>query len=190
MSNVANVPGGDTQTAVEFIEGGTLTTVPGFRAAGVACGIKKNGALDLALLASSKPCVGAAVFTTNKIQSPSVMYDRELLRTHGDRIEGLVINSGCANAITGEQGLLDAREMSRLGALAVGNPDAAVAVMSTGVIGQHLPMERVADGTRQAAAALQTDASGGHAAARAIMTTDTRPKEAAAHVVIGGTVVT
>ena len=175
---------------IQFLEGGTVTDVPGFRAAGVACGIKKSGALDLALVASDRPCTGAAVFTTNKIQSPSVTFDRELLARRAERIDAVVINSGCANAITGARGFADAREMARLGAAALGNEDTGVVVMSTGVIGQHLPMDRVADGIRLAVAALSQDAAGGHAAARAIMTTDTRPKEAAARVEIGGAVVT
>ena len=175
---------------IEFVEGASLTAVPGFRAAGVACGIKQSGKLDFALVVSDRPCSAAAVFTTNRIQSPSVTFDRELLREHGDRLRAVAINSGCANAVTGAQGLADAREMARLAAVATGDADAAVAVMSTGVIGQLLPMDRVAEGVRMAAAALSSDAENGHAAAEAIMTTDTRPKEAAVRTVIGGKPVT
>ena len=173
------------QTGPDFIEGGAITDVPGFRAAGVACGIKKSGALDLAMVASDRLCTAAAVFTTNKIQSPAVTFDRELLRRQSDNIRALVINSGCANAITGAQGHADASEMARLGGEAIDDPAAGVFVMSTGVIGQHLPMERVAHGIRLAAAELRRDRDAGHAAARAIMTTDTRPKEVAARVTIG-----
>ncbi len=175
---------------IEFIEGGTLTIVPGFRAAGIACGIKKSGKLDFALVASDRPCSAAAVFTTNKIQSPSVTFDRELLREWPDRVQAVAINSGCANAVTGAQGFADAREMAHLAATALGDGSAAVAVMSTGVIGQLLPMDQIEKGIRLAVAALNADGAGGHAAARAIMTTDTRPKEAAARAEIGGTVVT
>jgi glutamate N-acetyltransferase/amino-acid N-acetyltransferase len=175
---------------IEFIEGASLTAVPGFRAAGVACGIKKSGKLDFALVVSDHPCSAAAVFTTNRIQSPSVTFDRELLREHGDYLQAVAINSGCANAVTGAQGFADAREMARLAAAAIGDADAAVAVMSTGVIGQLLPMDRIADGIRMAAGALGEEPEHGHAAARAIMTTDTRPKEAAARIEIGGTVIT
>ena len=175
---------------MEFIEGGTITAVPGFRAAGVACGIKKSGALDLALLVSDRPCTAAAVFTTNKIQSPAVTFDRELLAARPDGVSALVVNSGCANAVTGARGFADAREMAGLVARSLGMPDAGVAVMSTGVIGQHLPMDRVASGIRMATVVLACDEPSGHAAARAIMTTDTRPKEAAARVEIGGVVVT
>ncbi len=177
--------------SVAFIDGGSITAVPGFRAAGVACGIKKkSGALDLALVASDQPCVAAAVFTTNKIQSPAVTYDRYLLDTRPQHVRALVINSGCANAVTGERGFADAQEMARLGAVALGFSDEGVAVMSTGVIGQHLPMDRVAEGISMASAALATDAESGHAASRAIMTTDTHPKVAAAHATIGDATVT
>jgi len=175
---------------IEFVDGGAITAVPGFRAAGVACGIKKSGAPDLALVASERACVAAAVFTTNKIQSPAVVFDRELLAARPDSIDALVINSGCANAVTGTRGYANAREMARLAAEALGRPEAGVAVMSTGVIGQQLPMDRVADGIAQAARSLAPNAESGHAAARAIMTTDTRPKEAAARVELGGRVVT
>src|SRR5688572_7668447 len=121
---------------LRFIEDGTITNVPGIRAAGVACGIKKTGALDLAMVVSERPCVAAAVFTTNKIQSPGVTFDRGLLSRQPDAVRALVVNSGCANAITGQQGHQDAMTMSRLGAEALGEPDAGVFVMSTGVIGQ------------------------------------------------------
>jgi glutamate N-acetyltransferase/amino-acid N-acetyltransferase len=178
-------------STTEFIEGGSITAVPGFRAAGVACGIKKkSGALDLALVVSDQPCVAAAVFTTNKIQSPAVMYDRYLLDTRPQHVRALVINSGCANAVTGDRGYADAQEMARLGALAIDAQDAGVAVMSTGVIGQHLPMERVAHGIELAGAALGDDADAGHAASRAIMTTDTQPKIAAARTTLSDAVVT
>jgi glutamate N-acetyltransferase / amino-acid N-acetyltransferase len=176
-------------STTEFIEGGSITTVPGFRAAGVACGIKKNGALDLALIVSDQPCTAAAVFTTNKIQSPAVRYDRELLQTRAHEVRALVINSGCANAVTGERGFADAHEMARLAADALKIGDEGVAVMSTGVIGQHLPMDRVAHGIRLAAGVLNGDGEAGHAASRAIMTTDTRPKVAAARATIGDTTV-
>src|SRR5688572_1736553 len=104
---------------LSFVDGGTITHVPGYRAAGVACGIKKGDALDLAMVVSDRPCVAAAVFTTNKIQSPGVTFDRELLRRRQDDVRAMVINSGCANAITGEQGHKDAATMSRLGAEAI-----------------------------------------------------------------------
>jgi len=178
------------QRGLDFIDAGAITDVPGFRAAGVACGIKKSGALDLAMVVSDRPCTAAAVFTTNKIQSPAVTFDRELLRRQPDNIRALVINSGCANAITGAQGQADAREMARLGAEAIDDPAAGVFVMSTGVIGQHLPMDRVGHGIRLATAELRSDPDAGHTAARAIMTTDTHPKEAAVRASIGGVTVT
>src|SRR3712207_3023545 len=139
---------------IEFVERGCVTHVPGFRSAGVACGIKLSGKLDLALVVSERPCVAAAVFTTNRVQSPTVTYNRNLLQSRAEGVRAVVINSGCANAVTGEQGFADAREMARLVGQELGEPEAAVAVMSTGVIGQLLPMERVGKGIRMAAAAL------------------------------------
>ena len=176
--------------SLQFIEDGSITSVPGFRAAGVACGIKQSGAPDLALIVSDRPCTGAAVFTTNKIQSPGVTFDRELLADRPEWIDAIVVNSGCANAVTGPRGFANTREMARLSAEALGNADAGVVVMSTGVIGQQLPMERIARGIDMAAGSLHDGVDAGHAAARAIMTTDTRPKTAAARVEIGGVPVT
>ncbi|MBN1936241.1 MAG: bifunctional glutamate N-acetyltransferase/amino-acid acetyltransferase ArgJ [Anaerolineae bacterium] len=165
----------------------TLTDVPGFRAAGAACGLKKDGALDIALIAADQPCAAAAVFTTNRVQAAPVIYDRALIRA-GKRVQAVVVNSGNANACTGAQGLADVQETARLTGDALGLDADSVFVMSTGVIGQPLPMETIDRGIQLAAPALLPD--GGHAAARAIMTTDTRPKEAAVQVQVGDKTVT
>ena len=146
----------------------------GFRFAGVAAGIKKTDATDFAAVVSDRPCAAAATFTRNAFPAAPVLYDRDLLSGNPAGLRGVVINSGCANACTGNDGLVDAAEMARLAEVAFGVPGRSVAVMSTGVIGPRLPMDRVAAGVHAAAATLAPD--GAPAAARAIMTTDTRPK--------------
>jgi len=145
----------------------------GFRAAGVAAGIKKDGRLDLALLVSDRDCVAAAVFTQNKARAAPVIYDQQLIAS-GNPLRAVAINAGCANACTGEQGLRDCAEMAELVAQQVGCPPHAVFVMSTGVIGVPLPMDKLRAGIPAAAQALSED--GLPAAAQAIMTTDTVPK--------------
>jgi glutamate N-acetyltransferase/amino-acid N-acetyltransferase len=144
-----------------------------FRAAGVATGIKKNGQLDLALLVSARDCVAAAVFTQNKVKAAPVIYDQQLI-AKGHPLRAVVINAGNANACTGEQGLRDCAEIAELVSQQVGCPPTAVFVMSTGVIGVPLPMDKLRAGIPAAAQALSED--GLLAAAQAIMTTDTAPK--------------
>jgi glutamate N-acetyltransferase/amino-acid N-acetyltransferase len=148
----------------------------GFTFAGVAAGIKKTGASDLALIVSDRPCSAAATFTRNAFPAAPVLYDRALVAENAAGLAAVVINAGCANACTGEAGLTDAAEMAQLAEAALGLPPRSAAVLSTGVIGPRLPMDRIAAGIRQAAGALSTD--GWDAASRAIMTTDTRPKTA------------
>jgi glutamate N-acetyltransferase (EC 2.3.1.35) len=97
----------------------------GFRAAGVAAGIKKDGGLDLALLVSDRDCVAAAVFTQNKVKAAPVIYDQQLL-AEGNALRAVAINSGCANACTGEQGLRDCAEMAELVAQQIGCPSNTV----------------------------------------------------------------
>ncbi|MCX6029559.1 MAG: bifunctional glutamate N-acetyltransferase/amino-acid acetyltransferase ArgJ [Chloroflexi bacterium] len=148
----------------------------GFTFAGVACGIKKTGAADLALTVSDRPCTAAAVFTQNKFPAAPVLYDRALVAENAAGLRGVAINAGCANACTGEAGLADAAEMAALAEAALSLPPRSCAVMSTGVIGPRLPLDKLAAGVR--AAAGQLSASGWDAASRAIMTTDTKPKVA------------
>jgi glutamate N-acetyltransferase/amino-acid N-acetyltransferase len=173
---------------MEWMDGGNVTSVPGFRAAGVACGLKKTGALDLALIASQTPCTATGVFTTNRVRAAPVVYDRQVLARNPGAIRAVVANSGCANACTGRQGQRDATEMARLVATRLGCRPESVLVMSTGMIGQPLDMVKVAAGVQ--AAVDQLSADGGHTAARAIMTTDTRPKTAAVRLSLGGRIVT
>ena len=160
---------------------GAITAPAGFRAAGVSAGIKKDTA-DLALLVADAPCAAAAVFTTNRAQAAPVLVSREHIAS--GRARAVVVNSGCANAATGEPGLEDAREMASLTAQAVGCSPAEVLLASTGVIGVRLPMEKLRAAIPRAAAALSKE--GGGDAARAIMTTDTRPKEVLVEFAVGG----
>lgn len=148
----------------------------GFTFSGVAAGIKKTGAADLALLASDRPCAAAAVFTRNAFPAAPVLYDRGLVAENPAGLRAVAINAGCANACTGDAGLADAAEMAALTERALGLPPRSAAVMSTGVIGPRLPMAKIAAGVQAAAAALSP--AGWDAASRAIMTTDTRPKVA------------
>ncbi len=160
--------------------GGSVSAPAGFRAAGVACGIKKSNGLDLALIVSDTPASGAAVFTTNKaVAAPVLVSKARLLASHG-RSRVVVINSGCANACTGPEGHRTAEAMADAAAAATHVDPSQVLVASTGVIGVALDRRRVSDGIAAAAKALARD--GGAAAARAIMTTDPFPKEAAVEV--------
>jgi glutamate N-acetyltransferase/amino-acid N-acetyltransferase len=159
----------------------SLTEPLGFRAAGVAAGIK-FGRLDLALLAADAPCAAAGVFTANLAKAAPVLVSREHLQSGSAR--AVVVNAGCANAGTGEGGLADAREMAAIAARAVGCAASEVLVASTGVIGVRLPMDKVRAGIREAGERLSRE--GGADAARAIMTTDTRPKQASASFAVSG----
>jgi len=173
-----------TVQTIETIGGG-VATPKGFRAAGVSAGIKaKSGALDLALLISDHPATAAAVFTTNLALAAPVTVSREHLSKSGGVARAIVVNSGCANACTGEDGLRDARTMTIDTAHLVGCPVEQVLVASTGVIGVALPMDKIRQGLPLAFQAL--GASHGSLAAQAIMTTDPFPKEAAARVGING----
>lgn len=162
------------------IDGG-VTAPRGFRAAGVACGIKARGGLDLALIVSDVPASAAAVFTTNKAQAAPILVSRDRLARSQGRISAIVVNSGCANACTGPIGFDHANAMTRATADALGCGPIAVLVASTGVIGVTLDMAKVATGIT--AAAGQLARTGGAVAARAIMTTDPFPKEAAVEVI-------
>ena len=165
----------------ECIEGG-VTAAQGFRACGVAAGIKYQDRKDMALVVADAPAAVAAVYTTNKVAAAPVQIDRE--RTRSGQAQAVVVNSGCANACTGETGMANAREMARVTAAALGIDEELVLVCSTGVIGVHLPMERIAAGAKLAAAALSRE--GSDDAAHAIMTTDTVDKQVAVELEIEG----
>ena len=168
---------------LSLIPGGGATP-RGFRAAGISAGIKASGNPDLALLVADEPAQVAAVFTTNKVIAAPVVVSQEHLARSGGTVRAIVVNSGCANACTGDAGMRDAREMTAETARLVGCPVEQVLVASTGVIGVGLPMDKVLGGLPAAFNALGADH--GPEAARAIMTTDLWPKESAARVSIGG----
>jgi glutamate N-acetyltransferase/amino-acid N-acetyltransferase len=159
----------------ELVPSGGVTTPRGFLAGATSAGIKypRNTRLDLAILSATAPCRAAAVFTTNRVKAAPVLLCQERLRR--GQPNALVVNSGCANACTGEPGMADAVEMAALAAAHIGRKPAEVLVASTGVIGVPLPMDRIREGIPE----IKLDAEGGHDLARAIMTTDTVPKEVA-----------
>jgi glutamate N-acetyltransferase / amino-acid N-acetyltransferase len=156
----------------------TLTTPQGFRAAGVAAGLKSTGALDLALVVNDGPAHAAAgVFTRNKVKAAPVLWSQQVLTT--GRLRAVVLNSGGANACTGPEGFQTAHATAEKAAEALGCAPLEVAVCSTGLIGKQLPREAVLAGVEAAAAALGDDAPSALAASTAIMTTDTVAKQSA-----------
>ncbi|MFN8484964.1 MAG: bifunctional glutamate N-acetyltransferase/amino-acid acetyltransferase ArgJ [Anaerolineae bacterium] len=172
-----------------MLDNPSLTLVPGFRAAAVHARVKASSPpekLDIALVASDAPCTAAGVFTTNRVKAAPVVYDQAVLARRADAIRAVVVNSGNANAVTGVQGMSDAQAMAHAAAAALGVPADSILVMSTGVIGQALPMARVTPGIAAAAQALDTSPDAGHRVARAIMTTDTFAKAAATQVEVDG----
>jgi glutamate N-acetyltransferase/amino-acid N-acetyltransferase len=165
--------------AIEQAEGG-VTAPLGFGSAGVHCGIKGSGALDLAVLAADRCVPSAAIFTTNLVTAAPVIVSREHLQRSAGRTRAIVVNSGCANACTGATGLQHARDMADTAAHALGCPAHEVLVASTGVIGVALPMAKVRAGITAAASAVARGR--GAEMSRAIMTTDPFPKEHAVTV--------
>ncbi|HEX7582898.1 MAG TPA: bifunctional glutamate N-acetyltransferase/amino-acid acetyltransferase ArgJ, partial [Gaiellaceae bacterium] len=163
----------------------SVTAAKGFVAGGVHCGIRKGGKRDLALVRSLVPATGTAMFTTNRFLAAPVVVSREHLDVA--QPQAVVANSGVANAATGEQGVADARATAVETARLLGIEPEEVMVLSTGVIGAPLPLEKVISGIQKAA--LHLSRWGGATSAEAIMTTDTRPKEAIAEgtgFVVGG----
>jgi glutamate N-acetyltransferase/amino-acid N-acetyltransferase len=162
---------------LEWIPEGGVTSPRGWRAGATYAGVRTYGdepRFDLGLLASDRPAAVAGVFTKNLVFGPAVALDRE--RVANGRGQAIVANSGCSNTVTGEQGERDARRMTALVAASLGIPEEDVFVASTGVIGRHLPMHLIEPGL----ASIRLSEEGGAAFARAIMTTDTRPKSHAA----------
>lgn len=172
--------------SIRILSGGTITAPKGFLAGAAQAGIKKPGRYDLTLIYSPALCSAAGVFTRNKVQAAPVLLSKAHLA--GGKSHGVVVNSGCANACTGPQGDKDAFQMASAAAAAVGCSAQEMFVASTGVIGAYLPMDKVLKGIQDAAADLSQDH--GALAARAIMTTDTVPKETAVQIDIAGTTVT
>jgi glutamate N-acetyltransferase/amino-acid N-acetyltransferase len=156
-----------------------------FRAAGVYSGVKRNASkLDLSLFVSDRPAVGVGVYTTNLVCAAPVKLDRS--RTPSESIRAVTVNSGVANACTGDQGDRDAAQMAAYAAEACGVAEDQVLVMSTGVIGSMMPMEKIKNGIFSASELLDDDELALENAARGMMTTDTVPKIRGREVMIGG----
>ena len=170
-----------SQLSVQPVAGG-VTAPAGFRAAGVYCGIKAKG-LDLALIVSDVPATAAGVFTVNRAQAAPVVVSRRSLAATSGHAAAIVVNSGCANACTGGDGMKHAEAMAARTAATLGCSVSEVLVASTGVIGVKLDMAKITGGIAAAAAALAP--AGGGDAARAIMTTDPFPKEASVEISLG-----
>lgn len=183
-------------SSLRIVKGG-VCSAKGFRAAGVAAEIKYKGRNDVALIVADEPCAAAAVFTTNKVAAAPVLYDRSVLarqvpgtERRAPLVQAILANSGCANACTGKLGLRDAELSALATAGELGINPKHVLVASTGVIGRPLPMDRLLAGMKAAAKNLGRNPAHGLAAEKAVMTTDTRPKQACATVKIGGKTVT
>ena len=173
---------------MKVIEGG-VTAAKGFEAAAAAAGIKYQGRTDMALVYSEKPCKVAGTFTTNVVKAAPVKWDQNIV-ANGWKSQAVIVNSGIANACTGEEGMHYCAETAKEAAKVLGVDEKAVLVGSTGVIGMQIPIEKLKAGITMLASAKKTDLQSGTDAARAIMTTDTRKKEAAATFEIGGKTVT
>lgn len=167
-----------------IFEDGHISSPHGFKATGVSCGLKDGSkARDLALVHSLYPCKVAAMFTTSVTRAAPVYLSQAILSRNRDAIRAVMINSGHANAGTGQSGLTDAVECAKLLADELEIQRDAVMLMSTGIIGVPLPMQKMRDGIRRAVSEL--DSGGGRRAAVAILTTDTRPKERVYRVQLG-----
>ena len=154
---------------------GGITAPKGFKASGVKTGIKKSGREDVAVIYSEVPAAAAAVFTTNSMAAAPVVVSRDNIK--GGLLSAIIVNSGCANACTGERGLADARDMVSQTAELLNVSPQSILVSSTGIIGVPLPMDKVRDGISRAVAELSP--AGHESAMQAIMTTDTFAKKAA-----------
>ena len=173
--------------SIRKISGG-VCAAKGFKAAGVPAKIKYEGRNDVALVVADAPCAATAVFTTNAVAAAPVLYDRVVVK--GGKVQAILANSGCANACTGAAGYKDAELSALATAGELGISPKHVLVASTGVIGRRLPMDRLLAGMKDAAGKLARSEEAGLAAEKAVMTTDTKPKQAAVQTKIGGKTVT
>ena len=163
---------------------GTITAPKGFTAAGLISGIKVSGKPDLGLIVCEQGATAAAVFTTNSIVSAAVQVCREHAKSNV--IKAVVVNSGNANACTGNKGFKDAVRMCQETAKQLGADPHEVLVASTGIIGEPMPMDKVVAGIQRAVTELSDKRTAGQAFTRAIMTTDTKPKQAVRSLDISG----
>lgn len=170
------------------IDGG-VTAAKGFEAAAVAAEIKYKGRTDMAIVYSQMPCKVAGTFTTNVVKAAPVKWDQMVVK-ESPYAQAVIVNSGIANACTGEEGMGYCKETADEAAKYLGIPSDSVLVASTGVIGKQLPMDRIKTGVAKLAKAKQSTIQAGTDAAKAIMTTDTCKKEIAVEIEIAGTTVT
>ena len=173
---------------MKIITGG-VTAAKGFQAASTAAGIKYQGRTDMAMVYSEKPCVAAGTFTTNIVKAAPVKWDQEIVYNH-PTAQVIICNSGIANACTGEEGFGYCRETAKAAAETMNVDADSVLVASTGVIGMQLPIEKLAAGVKAMAPKLKGTLEAGNEAAKAIMTTDTKEKEVAVEIELGGKTVT
>ena len=171
---------------MKVIKNGTITDVKGFKAAGITAGLKKSGKKDLALIYSEYKAVSAAVFTKNLVKAAPILVDMENIKS--ENTQAIIVNSGNANACTGEDGYKNAKKMTEIIAEKLNLHPTEVLVESTGIIGVQMDMEKVASGLEKIVPELSEE--GGHNAGEAIMTTDTFPKNLAVKIEIGGKEVT
>lgn len=169
---------------MKIIEGG-VCAAEGFSAAGLNAGIKNNGKKDMAMVFCEAPCVKAGTFTTNRAQAAPVKWDKKVV-SESASVRAVVVNTGIANACTGAEGDKNCRRMAAGTADALGISEDAVLVASTGVIGKQLPMDVIMKGIKELPGRLAGTEKAATEAAEAIMTTDTRPKQAAVEVEIDG----
>lgn len=173
---------------MKIIKGG-VTAAKGFYAASATAEIKYKGRTDMALIYSKKPCKTAGTFTTNVVKAAPVKWDRMVVES-GVKSQAVIVNSGIANACTGEEGMNYCKETAKKAAEVLGVDADGVLVGSTGVIGMQLPIEQIKKGVEMLAASKDKSLEAGNLAAKAIMTTDTVEKEVAVQVEIGGKTVT
>ncbi len=173
---------------MEIIKGG-VTSPAGFKAASTAAGIKYQGRTDMAMVASDVPCECAGTFTSNVVKAACVLWDKEIVES-GRPMQAVVVNSGIANACTGEEGFAACRKTAEAVTEMLGIPADTVGVASTGVIGMQLPVDKLAAGVKAMVPELATGAEAGTAASKAIMTTDTINKEIAVTFEAGGKKIT
>lgn len=173
---------------MKMIDGG-VTAAKGFLSASAAAGIKYKDRTDMAMIYSEEPCVAAGTFTTNLVKAAPVKWDQQVVY-HCGKAQAVVINAGIANACTGEEGLGYCKATAEAAAEVLKIPSDQVLVASTGVIGMQLPIDRIVAGVKMMAPALDGSIESGTRSAQAIMTTDTRKKEVAVQVELGGKTVT
>ena len=173
---------------MKIIEGG-VTAAKGFQAAAAAAEIKYKGRTDMAMVYSEVPCVAAGTFTTNVVKAAPVKWDQDIVYNH-PYAQAVICNSGIANACTGTEGYGYCKETAAAAAEVLNVAADSVLVASTGVIGMQVPIDRIKNGVKMMAPKLDGSLEAGTEAAKAIMTTDTKKKEVAVQVEIGGKTVT